>query len=621
MSATSAGADSRPSRWRAGAGRLVGGTALLTAVALLPWLSGTDPALTVLRARSADADPTPAQLTVIREQLGLDEGPFTHLAQWLGGLPRGDAGTSWVSGEPVLPQVTTAFAVSLTLMLGALVVTIAVAALVCARTLHLGSRRQLRQGRAGTMAAVLAALPKFLLASLLATVCGVWLGWFPSSGWAGPMAMVLPALALGVPSGAVIGSLLDQSLPAAFQEPWARTWHAYGFSPGHIARHALRRTLAGVLPQLLPSVVALVGGAVAVEKIFNIPGLGRLALDAAIAQDLPPLQTATLVLVLLGVAAGLLIQAVRRALLGPALRDGALPALHPPSLPRPRSLPWVIGFCTVTLLTLVVAGLLRDPLQVDTAARLLSPSAAHPLGTDSLGRDLLARLGHGALRTAGVALAVTVVSVVLGLLLGMATQVGAGLTEVVSTLPAVLAGLLTTAVTGPSVWGAALAVCVVAWSPYAAQTAALLEQERASGHLLASISFGAGPRYLVRHHYLPAVLPPVLRNALLRLPTTVLVLASLGFLGLGEQPPTPEWGRLLSENQPYVELAPWTVLGPACALVLLSVLSVSGSATGRGRSRSRTGPARRAAKQTYLPEPAGRADAPAVAAAAELPPA
>ncbi|GAB2969324.1 ABC transporter permease subunit [Streptomyces pseudoechinosporeus] len=587
MSVTPVGADARPAQWRAGAGRVVAGTALLTAVALLPWLSGNDPALTVLRARSADQDPTPAQLATVREQLGLDEGPFTHLAHWLGGLPRGDAGTSWVSGEPVLPQVSTAFAVSVTLMLGALVVTIAVAALVCARTLYLGSRRRLRQGRSGTGAAVLAALPKFLLASLLATVCGVWLGWFPSQGWEGPRSMVLPALALGVPSGAMIGGLLDQSLPAAFNESWARTWHAYGFSPGHIARHALRRTLAGVLPQLLPTVVALVGGAVAVEKIFNIPGLGRLALDAATAQDLPPLQTATLVLVLLGVAAGLLIQALRRALLGPALRDGALPALHAPALPRRRSTRWVAGFCAVALLTLVVAGLLRDPLHVDTAARLLPPSAAHPLGTDSLGRDLLARLGHGALRTAGVALAVTAVSTALGLLLGMAARVGAGLTEVVSTLPAVLAGLLTTAVTGPSVWGAALAVCLVGWSPYAAQTAALLEQERASGHMLAAISFGADRWYLLRHHLLPAVLPSVLRNALLRLPTTVLVLASLGFLGLGEQPPTPEWGRLLSENQPYAELAPWTVLGPACALVLLSVLAVSGTASGRGRARGR----------------------------------
>ncbi|MFM9373025.1 ABC transporter permease subunit [Streptomyces sp. Da 82-17] len=575
MSTPSAGRARR----RAAAGRAGAASLLLAAVALLPWLSGTDPALTVLRARSADQDPTPGQLAAVRAELGLDEGPLPHLVRWLTGLPRGDAGVSWVSGEPVLPQVANAFAVSLTLMLGALAVTVAVAGLVCVRTLHLGSRRRLRLRRAGVAAAVLAALPKFLLAALLATVCGVWLGWFPAAGWAGPQAMVLPALALGVPSGAMIGGLLDQSLPAAFHEPWARNAYACGFPPGRTARHALRRTLAGVLPQLLPTVVALVGGAVAVEKIFNIPGLGRLALDAATAQDLPPLQTATLALVLLGIAAGLLVQGLRRALLGPALRDGALPTLHLPPLPGRRSVRVLAGCCAVVLLGLVVAGLLRDPLHVDTAARLLPPSPAHPLGTDSLGRDLLARLGHGALRTAGVALAVTAASAALGLLLGMASRASAGLTEVMSTLPAVLAGLLTTAVTGPSVWGAALAVCLVGWTPYAAQTAALLEQERAAGHTLASTSLGAGRLHLLRRHLLPAVLPAVLRNAVLRLPTTVLVLASLGFLGLGEQPPTPEWGRLLSENQPYVELAPWTVLGPACALVLLSVLSVAGTGT------------------------------------------
>lgn len=568
-------------------GRVVAGAGLLAAVALLPWLSGTDPALAVLRARSADQGPAPEQLAAVREQLGLDQGPLPHLVHWLGGLLRGDAGVSWVSGEPVLPEVAAAFAVSLTLMLGALVITVAVAALVCARTLRQGAELRLREERAGTAAAFLAALPKFLLASLLATVFAVWLGWFPSSGWEGPASMVLPALALGVPSGAVIGGLLAQSLPGAFAEPWVRTWHACGFPPGYIARHGLRGAVAGVLPQLLPTIVGLVGGAVAVEKIFNIPGLGRLALDAAVARDLPPLQTATLVLVLLGVVAGLLVGAARRGLLGPALRDGALPALNPPALRPHRFTRWIGGLCALALLTLVVAGLSRDPLHVDTAARLAAPSIEHPLGTDSLGRDLLARLGHGALRTTALALGVTAVSVLIGLLLGMTGRVSAGLTEVASTLPAVLAGLLTTAVTGPSVWGAACAVCLVAWTPYAVQAAALFEQERATEHVRVSKSLGASPVHLMRRSLLPAVLPSVLRNAVLRLPTTVLVLASLGFLGLGEQPPAPEWGRLLSENQPYLELAPWTVLGPAGALVLLSVLAVS-SATGPASPGRRT---------------------------------
>ncbi|WP_319922832.1 ABC transporter permease subunit [Streptomyces griseiscabiei] len=217
-----------------------------------------------------------------------------------------------MSGEVVLSQVTRAFAVSVTLMLGALVVTIAVAALVSARTLYLGSRRRLHRGSDAIGVAVLAALP---------------------------------SLALGVPSGAMIGGLLDQTLPAAFNEPWARTWHVYGFAPHHVARHALRRPLAGVLPQLLPTVVGLVGGAVAVEKIFNIPGLGRLALDSAVAQDLPPLQTATLTLI--------------------------LPALHTPALPRGRFIRLAAGAYALALLMLVLARLLCDHLHVDTAARLL----------------------------------------------------------------------------------------------------------------------------------------------------------------------------------------------------------------------------------------------------------
>ncbi|MFF1295240.1 MULTISPECIES: hypothetical protein [unclassified Streptomyces] len=104
----------------------------------------------------------PAQLAAVREQLGLDDGPLAHLVDWLGGLVRGDAGTSWVSGEPVGAQLSTAFAVSVTLMVGALVVTAVVAALICARTVYLGSRRRLRKARTGAGAAVLAALPKFL---------------------------------------------------------------------------------------------------------------------------------------------------------------------------------------------------------------------------------------------------------------------------------------------------------------------------------------------------------------------------------------------------------------------------------------------------------------------------
>ncbi|NEE36613.1 ABC transporter permease subunit, partial [Streptomyces sp. SID7982] len=122
----------------------------------------------------------------------------------------------------------------------------------------------------------------------------------------------------------------------------------------------------------------------------------------------------------------------------------------------------------------------------------------------------------------------------------------------------------------------------------AAHTEALYVQERAAPHLAAARSLGAGPAHLLRRHLLPAVLPPVTRHALLRTPALALALAALGFLGLGTQPPAPEWGRMLSENMPYVERAPWAVLAPAASLAVLGALAVLVTAAVRGRTGADT---------------------------------
>ncbi|NUS64452.1 MAG: ABC transporter permease subunit, partial [Saccharothrix sp.] len=145
----------------------------------------------------------------------------------------------------------------------------------------------------------------------------------------------------------------------------------------------------------------------------------------------------------------------------------------------------------------------------------------------------------------------------------------------VNAVPPVPAGLLVAGVTGSGPHTPALAVAVVAWSPLATHASTLLRQERASTHVAATLALGAGPGYLLRRHLLPAVLPPVTRHALLRVPGIALALAALGFLGLGAQPPSPEWGLLLAENQPYAERAPWAVLAPAAALALLGALAVT----------------------------------------------
>ncbi|WP_181138801.1 ABC transporter permease subunit [Streptomyces sp. Ru73] len=572
--------------------RCVLAAVLLCGIGLLPWLSRTDPARTVLKARSADRDPTPEVLRAVRDELGLDAGPLHLLGRWLERLAlHGDAGRSWISGADVTPSVAQALGASLLLMAGALVVALLTAGAVCARTLRRGARRRLGGRRAaGGGTAMLAALPEFLTGSVLATVVGVQLGWLPALGWYGPQWMVLPALALGLPAGGLLGRVLDDLLPGAFAEPWAVAATARGLPARRVARHALRRCVPGLLPNLGLFVVGLTGGAVAVEQIFDIPGLGRLTFQAATAQDLPVLQAGTLALVLLAAVSGAAARGAARLLLGPALRDGALPTLHRPVPPTRRLLPVVYG---AVLLAVVAAGLPRDPLALDTTAKLSAPSGAHPFGTDSLGRDMLARVAHGALDTLALAVALSAAALVLGVLLGLLPRLSGPLVDTVNAVPPVLAGLLVAGVAGSGPATPALAVAAVAWAPLAAHTSALLQQERATSHLASTRALGAGRWHVLRRVLLPAVLPPVLRHALVRLPGIALALAALGFLGLGAQPPSPEWGLLLAENQPYAERAPWVVLAPAAVLALLGALAVTaaGAVSGRrGAARVPGGP-------------------------------
>ncbi|MFC8999438.1 ABC transporter permease subunit [Streptomyces rochei] len=562
-------------RFAAGATRAVCLLAVLAAVGLLPWLSGRDPALTVLRARSAEQEPTEEALSAVRRDLGLDAGPLSLLGDWAAGLVRGDLGTSWVSGTEILPSVLSGLQVSLGLMAAALTVAVLLAVALVAPVLVRG------RGSAGAFAAMAAAVPEFLLATVALLVCGVWLGWLPTSGWQGPEYMVLPALALGVPAGGLLGRLVADALPAVLDERWVELWRGAGVSRARIAAAALRRVVPPLVPQFGMVAVGLTGGAVAVEAVFAVPGIGRTALGAAKSQDLPLLQGSVLALLALGLVTGALAALVRRRLLGPALRDAGL-ALPPP---RPvRAHPAIPVALAAVLLTAIGWGLLRDPYAVDTTARLASPSWAYPLGTDGLGRDVLARLGHGAASTVGTAAAVCLLSLLAGLALGFLPGVAAGAADIANALPPVIVGILVAAAAGPGTGGAALAVALISWPPLAAHAAALVQEVRASAFLTAQRAIGASPLWILTRHVLPSVAAPVARHAMLRLPGIALALASLGFLGLGAQPPAPEWGLLLDESRAYIERAPWAALAPAVALALLAGLAVSGAAYAQGRA-------------------------------------
>ncbi|HBY1354323.1 TPA: ABC transporter permease subunit, partial [Klebsiella pneumoniae] len=434
------------------------------------------------------------------------------------------------------------------------------------------------QGRSfrstGFFASVFTALPEFLLASFLLVVGAVWLEWFPPYGWNGLHYAVLPALAMGIPAGGYLGRIFSDALAATFSENWIITWTVSGISRWHITCAVLKRTLSTVMPLIGLVLVSLTGSAVAVEKVFAIPGLGRATLGAVVAQDLPALQMGVLFLLIIAFMFGMLCAGIRYLILGRALRTSSLPVTNEPD-GKSGKLSLLLPFaCGVALVVLLLIGLPRDPYSSEFM-RLAHPSFSLPFGADAMGRDLLARVAYGTVHTCMLALMVSLICLLLGLVIGLFPRVFVGPTEMANALPPVIAGLLVVSISGPGSLGAAIAIAAVGWAPLATHTAALATEIRARPYINMLPVLGVGWLRQNLFYIFPALIGPLFRHAMLRLPGIALALASLGFLGLGASPPEPEWGRVLAEGMPYLERAYWVVLAPAVALAVLSVMGVS----------------------------------------------
>ena len=552
--------------------RVLSGILLLLVAGALPWLSRLDPAAAILRARYAELEPTPEALAAIRVELGLDGGPVATSLRWWSGVLRGDLGNSWVSGGEIGPGVWSALGVSATLTLFAIVVALVIAAALVTPAAVRVLRDQPQRG-SGPVGVALTALPEFLLASALLVVVAVQLGWLPPYGWTGLQTAVLPALALGVPAGGLLGRLLSDAVSGVADERWVDVWRLAG-APGAVTLLGVfRRATAAVLDQLGLVFIGMLGGAVAVEQVFAIPGLGRYLLGAANAQDLPALQAGVLLMALAALSVGVLTTLGRRLLRGGALAPGSLP---PPPEARSdgRVARWTAGVTLALLAAILAFGLPRDPYTI-AYPRLAPPSFALPFGADSSGRDLLARVAHGTIGTLTPAFLIVLVAILIGLLLAVAGELSRGPAEIANATPPILAGVIIAALMGPSVGGAALAVLWVTWPPLTTHAASLIDEAQAMPHVRWLPLAGVSRFEIWARHVLPATLPPLLRHGMLRLPGVALALAALGFLGLGAQPPVPEWGLLLSEGIDYVERAPWTTVAPAIALILISVFAVA----------------------------------------------
>jgi dipeptide transport system permease protein len=207
-------------------------------------------------------------------------------------------------------------------------------------------------------------------------------------------------------------------------------------------------------------------------------------------------------------------------------------------------------------------------------------SWAYPLGTDAIGRDILSRLLYGARLSLVIGIAVVALAMALGIVLGLVAGFYKGITEIVImrlmdivlTLPSLLLAIVIVAILGPGLMNAMLAVAIVVLPHYVRITRAAVIAETAKDYVVAARVSGAGTLRLMFKEVLPNCAAPLIVQATLGVSTAILDAAALGFLGLGAQPPTPEWGTMLADAREFVLRAWWVVTLPGL-MILITVLA------------------------------------------------
>ncbi|CCD87487.1 Dipeptide transport system permease protein dppC (ABC transporter) [Bradyrhizobium sp. ORS 285] len=250
----------------------------------------------------------------------------------------------------------------------------------------------------------------------------------------------------------------------------------------------------------------------------------------------------------------------------------------------------VMGLLVIAILVLlalfadVVAP--HSPVLTNNAAFLKPPfwqqggSLTYPLGTDAIGRDILSRLIHGSRLSLLIGIAVVALSVISGTILGLVAGFLRGTTEITImrlmditlTLPSLLLAIVIVAILGPGLMNAMLAVAIVLLPHYVRIARAAVISEVSKDYVTAAKVAGAGRLRLMFKEVLPNCAAPLIVQATLGISTAILDAAALGFLGLGAQPPSPEWGTMLADAREFVLRAWWVVTLPGLA-ILLTVLA------------------------------------------------
>ena len=386
--------------------------------------------------------------------------------------------------------------------------------------------------------------------------------------------MILPALILGTALSAITMRLTRTMMLEVLRQDYIRTAWAKGLSERLVViRHALRNALIPVVTLIGLQAPILIGGAVIVEQIFVIPGMGLLLLDAISQRDYPIITGVSLVIGLLRDAD----QSRRRPELRPARSQGEIPlmtlAIDIPATSARAERNGVIRFVVrlfrekplgaaggVIFILFLLCGIFADVLapygmnQISPRNRLLAPSWAYPFGTDNLGRDMLSRCLYGAQISVIIAFAAASLATVISIVIGILTGYLGGKIDLVTqrfvdawmSFPDLIILLVVVSVLGPGlpqIIGTLGLLLGIAGSRII-RSAVVSVRENMYVH--AAQSIGASTRRILWRHILPNIMPPIIVLFTTRVGTVILAESGLSFLGLGVPPPTPTWGGMLS---------------------------------------------------------------------------
>lgn len=256
--------------------------------------------------------------------------------------------------------------------------------------------------------------------------------------------------------------------------------------------------------------------------------------------------------------------------------------------------------CTIfsaVLLTLILGPLIWtiDPAAQNIALRLKPPSQTHWLGTDNLGRDVFARLIEGGQFTVSIAAVSVMISVTIGVAIGVIAgrargwfdEIAMRVVDLLIAIPETVIAIFLVAIFGPGHITLIVALTIVGWTPYARLSRGLALQINAMDYIRAAEVLGMSRRFILIHHFLPNLIRPVSAVTFLRFGHKLITVGGLSYLGLGIQPPAPDWGLMLASAQPFLDRAPMLMIAPGLA-IFITALSVTW--IGHGLDIDRTKP-------------------------------